>query len=170
LPGFHQGFSRLDFDDSAWPSGQDSPSLDGGFGYEPTGDKQFPGVDIGCPEEGQHYTAYFRCRFTTTEDAEDLELRCRMEDWMQEGIIVYLDGVEVVRDRVEDGADAYHLRAIDSEGFESRYIQRYPISGTLTAGDHVLAISLHSLAPTGYQRSLHIAGITLTASTGEPEE
>jgi hypothetical protein len=165
-PDFHQRYSQLDFDDSAWRSGKDSSRPGSGFGYRPRAGERFPGVDIGIPGDGQRYTAYFRRRFTTTEDAEGLELSCQMED----GIIVYLDGVEVVRDNMQEGPDAYRLSAQGAAGSEATKIQRYAIPGTLPAGDHVVAVSLHTVSPNGDFIYLRFAGIALTARKSQPGE
>ena len=88
---FHTSFFKLDFDDASWSEGNDSLLPDGGFAY---GKQAFKGTDIGQPTDKEHrHTAYFRHRFRTTKDASQLALICRCDD----GIIVYLDGKEVIR-------------------------------------------------------------------------
>ena len=165
LPGFHQDFYNPDFDDSPWTTGRDSPEAFGGFGY---GEELFEGVDIGKPENEAHRrTAYFRHRFTTTKEAVNLELHCQRDD----GIIVYLDGKEVVRDNVEEGPDAYLLPAKTAIPDDDEIkTNRYPITvpGTFPAGEHVLAISLHNTAKPS--SDLRIAGITLIGSDAELDE
>ena len=71
-------------------------------------------MSIGRPEVKDRHSAYFRHQFTTSKKHTNLELRCRRDD----GIIVYLDGKEVVRDNMEPGDDAYllHSRGGDGKG------------------------------------------------------
>ena len=151
---FHTSFYKLDFDDTSWSKGQDSSRSDGGFAY---GEESFNGTDIGTPADNDHrHTAYFRHRFHTTKDASHLELHCRRDD----GIIVYLDGKEVIRDNVDEGPDAYRLHATNAaaDAGETR-LRRFPIDHTLSAGEHVIAISLHNRD--GGSSDLRIGGITL---------
>jgi hypothetical protein len=154
-PDFHSTFFTMDFDAAAWQAGKDSAEAGGGFGY---GDDGFKGVDIGTPaskEVGK--SAYFRHRFTTTEEQTHLELRCQRDD----GIVIYLDGKEVARDNMEEGAEAYLLSAANTVSDESETTTfRHPLPNlTLPAGEHVLAISLHNTAMPS--SDLRIGGITL---------
>ena len=97
---FHSTFFAADFDDSKWKEGKDVPGPTSGFGYgKVTGEEEadFTGVDIGLPEEANRRNAYFRLKFTTQEDFDKLLLKCQRDD----GIIVYLDGKEVLRDNMD---------------------------------------------------------------------
>lgn len=94
---FRTTFFRTDYDDRHWKSGRDV----GGFGYG-----EAVGVNIGVPASGQRLTAYFRHRFVTKEPLENVTLSCQRDD----GLIVYLDGVEVARDNMRSGLDTYDLR------------------------------------------------------------
>ncbi len=140
-PDFHITFHTKDFDDSSWHSGLDRDDNTGGFGY---GDPWFTGVDIGKPKQTSN-SAYFRTQFTTKEAHQLLELHCQRDD----GIIVYLNGKEVARNNVSPGKESYRLSATDgrkigpSHQLESQQV-RIPLQGGLTAGDHILAISLHN--------------------------
>ena len=153
VPDFHKTFALPGFDDSQWTVGRDKGGLAGGFGY---GDV-FDGVDIGRPENGAHrHTAYFRHAFTTDTEHKHLELRCQRDD----GIIVYLDGREVLRDNVGDGGEAYLLhcimvRAVDDEGVD----HRFPLPGALAPGPHTLALSVHNTAGPG--SDLYLGRVTL---------
>ena len=134
----------------------------GGFGY---GDV-FDGVDIGKPEDEAHrHTAYFRHAFTTDTEHAHLELRCQRDD----GIIVYLDGKEVVRDNVEPGEEAYLLHSTAFMGVEDDgVVHRFPIPGTLAAGTHTLAISVHNTAEDS--SDLYLGGVTLVEVESAVEE
>ncbi len=168
-PDFHQTFFTADFDAAAWQTGKDSAEAGGGFGY---GDDWFTGVDIGTPgvadEEGKRdgKSAYFRHRFTTTEEHANLELRCQRDD----GIIIYLDGKEVTRDNMAEGAEAYALPAASAVGSDAeRTTYRIPLPDfTLPAGEHVLAISLHNTEKPS--SDLRIGGITLVEVEPSPPD
>jgi hypothetical protein len=181
LPDFHQQFFAVGFDDSSWSAGRDSPGPFGGFGY---GEPNFTGVDLGHPGNGQRYTAYFRHRFTSAEDMINLEFQCQRDD----GIFVYLDGKEVVRDHISFdrqrgnlSVNAYHLVAADGVAsnpyswtrgnrtvvrLQEAKVQRFRIPGTLKAGEHVIAISLHNHSNTS--SDLRIAAMRLVGTIADP--
>jgi serine/threonine protein kinase/tetratricopeptide (TPR) repeat protein len=152
-PAFHNSFFRSDFDDSAWQTGRDSDKPDAGFGYG----LSFKGVSIGKPEELKHgKTAWFRHQFTTGKMHNHLEFRCHRDD----GIIVYLDGKEVIRDNVAPGADSWLLPAVKAMDRENdNVIHRHAIPGSLAPGSHILAISVHNTAQPS--TDLRLGGVTL---------
>ncbi len=144
IPQFHKSFSLPNFDDSSWNSGHGGKDISGGFGY---GENWFTGVDIGTPRGGNRYSAYFRCRFSTSLPCSHVELRCQRDD----GVIVYLDGREVARDNMPTDANAYRLcaldtqeHALDSVHSHEQQVYRVPLRGGIEAGEHLLAISLHN--------------------------
>ena len=150
IEGFHEDFAKRDFDDSQWQTGRDSPGSRGGFGYtDPVG------VDIGLPNAGDRWTAYFRHQFRVDDPMQDLILKMQRDD----GVIVYLDGKEVVRDNVEKGKPSYQLQASRFFQDETELVS-FRIPGELTVGDHVLAISLHNQQPRS--SDLRIAEISLS--------
>ncbi len=150
--------------------GQDSDEAGAGFGY---GEEWFIGVDIGTPsgdanEKGKRTgkSAYFRHRFTTTREHTNLQLLCQRDD----GIIIYLDGVEVARNNMSEGAEAYDLPAARAVGHhQERATYPIPLKGvTLPPGEHILAISLHNTkAPSS---DLRIGGISLVALEAKDSE
>ena len=159
-PDFHQTFFTAEFDDHAWKNGTDSEKEGGGFGY---GDAWFTGVDIGLPgvadDNGKRNgkSAYFRHRFSTTKNRANLELRCQFDD----GMIIYLDGEEVARVNMSEGAEGYKLPAASAMGGDGeRTTFRIPlVDATLEPGEHLLAISLHN--PAEPSSDLRIGGISL---------
>lgn len=158
VPDFHKSFFLATFDDSLWKEGKDSPGLHGGFAY---GEEGFTGVDIGTPPqtgtENRRKSAYFRLKFKTEKAFGELVLKCQRDD----GVIVYLDGKEVARDNMPGGvADSYGLFAtetISAVGETTPIALKIP--GTLAAGEHILAISLHNRD--GGSSDLRLAEITL---------
>ena len=171
---FHTTFHNADFDDSKWKKGQDKPGQHGGFGY---GDEAFEGIEIGQPEDqGHRKTAYFRLKFKTDKEYETLALKCQRDD----GIIVYLNGKEVVRDNIAKelfgfraAKEKYDLFAQQTiAGDQETTVNSYPIRVKLPAGEHVLAISLHNRA--NGSSDLRIAEISLSVEpdveSDEPTE
>ena len=154
---FHSTFFKQDFDDSAWQVGDDSPGPTGGFGY---GD--FVGVKFEIPETQNRKTAYFRHQFNTTEAYNNILLKMQFDD----AIIVYLDGVEVLRRNVV-GEEAYDLfsRGSVSVAFETK-VNSFSLDTIIEPGDHTLAISLHNRS--GGSSDLRIAEITLVGMKVKP--
>ncbi|HUF61491.1 MAG TPA: DUF4190 domain-containing protein [Verrucomicrobiales bacterium] len=136
-PGFHRTFFLPGYDDSAWNRTAIGPL---GFGY---GDPV--SVDIGLPPEGKRFGAYFRHVFTTTEELNRLLFVLVHDD----GVIVYLDGEEVLRSNVSPGEiESYHLAAETVIGNEAEVTAlELPIHRPVSPGEHVLAISLHNAGP-----------------------
>ena len=149
-PNFHDQFSKMNFDDSGWQSDINDTGPHGGFGY---GDDV--GINIGLPAQGNRKTAYFRCLFECSEPFEQLILLLQRDD----GVIVYLDGEEVVRDNVLDGAETYELLASSNPAFDERSLVRHVIDKKLAAGKHVLAISLHNKS--AWSSDLRLAELSL---------
>lgn len=152
---FHKTFATADFDDATWKSGKDAAGPHGGFGY---GEMDFEGVDLGQPEDrGDRKSAYFRLKFKTAKEAENLILKCQYDD----GIIVYLDGKEVARKNLpageEDKYDLFAEETVQDDGETT--VQEIPIETKLAAGDHILAISLHNRG--GGSSDLRLAEISL---------
>lgn len=154
---FHATFHQLHYDDSSWESGQDGAD---GFGY---GDKV--GVSIGEPEKGKRYTAYFRHRFSTTEPMQSLVLTMQRDD----GVIVYLDGEEILRDHMPEDPEAYDLLAKDVvSGTGETYLQTFRLEHALDPGEHVLAISLHNQSPASTDLRIAEIGLHGLPKEGEP--
>lgn len=161
---FHSTFYAADFDDSKWNEGKDQPGATGGFGYGEVGESgaALKGVDIGLPESENRRNAYFRLKFTTKKDFDKLVLKCQRDD----GIIVYLDGKEVVRDNVDaEKKDTFELDANTTVGGDDeKRLNTFPLKTKLLAGEHILAISLHNR---GRESSdLRLAEVSL--ATAEP--
>ncbi len=157
VPDFHTSFAHADFDDSTWTVGRSQPGIGGGFGYgKPNA------VDIGEPPVGNRRTAYFRHKFSTDAAYDALQLNLFYDD----GVIIYLDGEEVVRENVRAGEDAYRLMASSTRSGPRPLAVALPMS--LQPGEHVLAISLHNVGTDS--SDLVLAGVTLLGSRTESEE
>ena len=151
---FHETFYLRDYDDSTWKKGPDSPGPTGGFGYNPGDDPQVPWEQPESEEDRK--TAYLRHEFTTDSRWENLYITLQRDD----GVIVYLDGKEVVRDNVLDGPEAYDLWADEVVSSKAEVeVEQSNLGVSLEPGKHVLAISLHNRE--GGSSDLRIAEISL---------
>ena len=119
---FHSTFFTATYDDSQWQIGRDSSGPTGGFGY---GDPV--GVPFETPAEKLRKTAWFRHKFTTARAYQKLAISMQRDD----GVIMYLDGVEVGRDNVEDAAEAFDLLATRTvELQEETEVQFFQLAGS----------------------------------------
>jgi tetratricopeptide (TPR) repeat protein len=151
-PDFHTTFFTAGFDDAQWREDKDSPGSRGGFGYGDT-----VGVDFDRPATGDYRkTAYFRRYFESQAEYDSLLISMQRDD----GVIIYLDGVEVRRDNVGTDAEAYDLFAAETiSGSDETASVRFALAGKLEPGKHLLAISLHNRA--NGSSDLRIAEISL---------
>ena len=156
--GFHRHFAAPGYDDSDWQRATDGGL---GFGY---GDPV--SVDIVRPPDGARHSAYFRIPFATREPFTGLLLLLVRDD----GVIVYLDGDEVARSNVPDGAPEEHaLTAKTTIGGDWETTPAgLRISRPLPPGDHVLAISLHNAETTS--SDLRLANVKLYGLPGSEDE
>lgn len=131
-------WTQPDYDDSGWRTGR-AP-----VGY---GDGPATTIDAG-PSDSPHNTAYFRHTFEVDRPDfyQDLMLRLRRDD----GAVVYLNGTEIYRVNMPEGAPAYDTRATrDVKGLEEQ--QYFPVSVSrhlhlLNRGDNVVAVEVHQAA------------------------
>ena len=156
-PRFHTTFPLRDFDDSAWRTGRDGNASGDGFAYGQTGR-----VRLGEPVDGKRYTAYFRHKFSTDAQYDSLNLRALVDD----GLIVYLDGVEVGRYNMRSGREAYGLMA--RRGATRGDSVSLALTGSLGPGDHVLALSLHNNRSDS--SDLRLRGVTLTGRRQQSQQ
>ncbi len=132
-------WSRIDFDDSAWPSGP------AGFGY---------GDDDDLTEltdmQGNYRGIRIRHVFTIEhpERVDELHLHVRYDD----GFIGYINGREVVRAHAADVAG--HWTADDHEADEFEHFTIQLRKGQLRTGNNVIAIA-------GVNRSLDSSDFSL---------
>ena len=122
-------WTSIDFDDSAWGSGD----AELGFG---------DGDEATSLSSG-HITYYFRQGFTV-EDAdliEGLELSIVRDD----GAVVYLNGVEVYRTNMPDGAVTSATLATSAVGGdeESTYEEVDVSAAELVTGNNVVSVEVH---------------------------
>ncbi len=128
-----------EFDDSSWSAGP-SP-----LGY---GDSQSTVVSYGPNYNDKYITTYFRHDFSITDATEILVLD--LSFLVDDGGIVYLNGVEVLRRNMPDGVVDYHTTASTtvSGSAESEYLSYTLDSSLLVDGQNLLAVEVHQVSPT----------------------
>jgi len=125
------------FNDSGWNSGP------GVFGYGRSGISTT--ISFGSDSNNKYVTTYFRREFDV-EDPERL-LSLLLEVMRDDGVVVYLNGVEVARSNMPAGTINYVTFASATVGDETTY---HPIDLTayrhlLVDGRNVLAVELHQI-------------------------
>ena len=141
------GWASIGYDDAGWATGV------GEFGY---GDGDEATVVSYGPSAGQKYrTTYFRTSFTATDVPRDLSLTMRVDD----GAVVYVNGVEAARFNLPSGAIDYDTAAPAAMyGSGEREDRLFTLDPTLVVvGDNVLAVEVH-------QNTLGSSDLTLLAS------
>lgn len=131
------------YDDNGWASGP----AELGYG---DGDEATP-VSYGPDSSGKYATTHFRHHFTVADPA--LLGAIRLDVKVDDGAILYLNGTEVARIRMQAGTVTYqdYTTMGGSEyGFEQIEI---PAPG-LIAGDNVLAVEVHQASGTSSDISL----------------
>ncbi len=124
------------FDDTAWKSG--AAELGYGDGGEATT------IGYGNSTSNKYVTSYFRKSFTVT--AADLE---GCDYWIHlkrdDGALVYINGVEVVRDNMTSGDIGYKTLATYATGEvnESAFFSYHINKSVLKAGTNVVAVEVH---------------------------
>lgn len=144
------------FSDTSWASG----AAELGYGD----DDEATVVDFGPSSSNKYPTTYFRTSFNVTNPAVITSLDCSAK--IDDGAVIYLNGTEIARVRMDAGPVGYADFANDDgpEGqFESVSI---PVSA-LVAGTNVLAIEVHQGDGSSSDISLDVE-ITGVESTGTP--
>ncbi len=136
------------FNDSAWASGL-TP-----MGYE---DSWIVTTNSFGPDANNKYiTTYYRRTFTL-EDATaytNLLLRVQRDD----GVVVYLNGTEVLRDNLPPGDITSATAALTAIGGtdETTFVKANPSASLLVSGPNVLAVEMHQSGPTSSDLSFDL--------------
>jgi len=143
-PGSDPVLSDPDFD-TTWfnPAAYDGPAFNapggallgyGGIDGAPTV------TNIGDPGAGLRYSAYFRREFTLAEAAANVEALILADD----GAFIYLDGAPVQTVNIPPGATDTYMRFATAAGSEA--VPSRVSLGPLSAGTHLIAVSVHNAA------------------------
>jgi hypothetical protein len=126
------------YNDYSWPSG---PAR---LGYG--GDGELTTVSYGTNASAKHVTTYFRKTFAVSDPARltGLFLQIVRDD----GAVVYLNGVELYRDNLQDGLVSWNsLATATVDGaLETTPVELLLGTDGLVAGQNVLAVEIHQAA------------------------
>jgi hypothetical protein len=119
------------FNDAAWASG---PAR---LGFEVGGEATVTRTG------GRPVTAYFRRHFTLADAAGFSELALRL--LRDDGAVVYLNGIELVRDNMPSGTITSSTNAVDfvTGGATTAFHDFTIPAGALRSGDNVIAVEVH---------------------------
>ena len=133
--GYRPGgtWATVGFDDGGWPSGQ--PELGYGDGDERTV------VSYGPDAGDKHMTTYFRASF----EAAGQPIRATISLLADDGALVYLNGVEVVRDNMPEGAIADWTKAASgrSGSAEGVFLHFTVDPALVVPGTNIVAVEVH---------------------------
>lgn len=125
---------EIGYDDSSWASGP--AQLGYGDGDEVTT------LSFGPDSNNKYPTYYFRYEFTIADASiyGDLIFNILRDD----GAVVYLNGVEIIRDNMPAGTITYNTFATSTVGgSDEDTFFNYTIANLLQNGDNVIAVELH---------------------------
>ena len=134
------GWRAAAYNDAAWATG--AAQLGYGDGDEATV------LSYGSNSNNRRITYYFRRSFTVANPAAFAALTVRFV--RDDGCIIYLNGVEVVRSNMPSGTVTYTTRASTaiSGAAESSWFEAPIDPALLVAGTNVIAVELHQQSPT----------------------
>ena len=140
------------FNDSAWEVGN------GQLGYG-DGDETTV-VDYVDGPDGKNITTYFRREFTSTGNYALATLSIQRDD----GVVVYVNGIEVVRDNLPSGLISFDTPALSpiGGGDESNFLDFLIPAGLLVEGTNTIAVEIHQVSGTSSDISFDAS---LTATT-----
>ncbi|MEO6061933.1 MAG: protein kinase [Thermoflexales bacterium] len=147
------------FDDSSWKSGQAD------LGY---GDRQTTTLSFGTDAAKKRTTTYFRQPFTVTNIGGLSALFVRV--WRDDSVVVYLNGVEVLRDNLPGGVITSGTYALANIALlsETQSVDSEIDASGLVTGLNVLAAEVHQDRPDssdsnfGFEMTLVPAGLAFT--------
>jgi hypothetical protein len=146
------------FDDRLWAAG---PAR---LGYG--GDGEITILNFGPNSNARYITTYFRKTFAVTDPAALTGLLLRLV--RDDGVVVYLNGVEVFRDNLLSGPVNWNsLASVSIDGpAESTPLEVNLGTGNLVPGNNVLAAEIHQAAinNTDLGFDLSLAGLHATGS------
>jgi uncharacterized repeat protein (TIGR02543 family) len=146
----------VSYADDSWSEG--AAELGYGDGDEATE------VDYGSNSSSKYPTTYFRHHFTVTDPdiVGDISFQVLIDD----GAVIYLNGEEVTRLRIDDG-DVTYLDYANETASEGVYETVELSASQFVAGDNVLAVEVHQVSATSSDISFN-AELVLSEITGTP--
>jgi hypothetical protein len=129
------GWRGLPFDDGSWSDGLAK------FGYG-DGDETTT-LNFGGTSSDRHITTYFRRRFYLDDPLDYSGLMASV--LVDDGAVIYLNGVEVQRVNMPSGAIAFSTRANGAVGGgdEETFFDWVVDSADLVAGENIIVVEIH---------------------------
>ncbi|WP_164891172.1 T9SS type A sorting domain-containing protein [Botryobacter ruber] len=157
--GTNQGtaWRATSFDDSSWKTGT------GKFGYGESGLSTT--VNYGSDSKNKYITTYFRKTITIADISAFASFTGSM--YRDDGLVVYVNGVEVHRSSMPTGTVSYTTLAYspDDDGHDE---QTFTISSSyFTSGTNVIAVELHQSKLNSSDLIFDLA-LSATAGTSSP--
>ncbi len=148
------------FADGSWDQGP--AQLGYGDGDEATE------IGFGPDEDDKYPTAYFRRSFAVDDASEVIDLTVRL--LRDDGAVVYLNDVEIVRSNLPAGAIGYRTYATASVGGadESTYYAFDVDPDLLVDGTNVVAVEVHQINATSSDTSFDLELVGLEAGAASP--
>ena len=144
----------IGFDDDSWESGY--AELGYGDGDEATV------VEYGPDEDNKYITTYFRKVFTIDETEYIHEINARL--LRDDGAIVYLNGIEIIRDNMPTGIISYDTQASDAVSAseeETFHDWSVPVS-LLNNGQNIIAVEIHQVDESSSDISFNLELVATT--------
>ncbi|MGK0186692.1 MAG: WD40 repeat protein/energy-coupling factor transporter ATP-binding protein EcfA2 [Verrucomicrobiales bacterium] len=131
------------FDDTSWKKepailgygeidnitiGQDVPSTE---------------IDYGPDKSDKHITSYFRRKFDVSEIPKDAAIF--VDVLRDDGVVIYLNGVEIVRDNLPPGELTAETEGLHSFDVETRYYRFRIDPSALLPGENFIAAAVHQI-------------------------
>lgn len=143
--GSDQGtaWQQHSFDDSAWVSGPAPlgyPATRDGIEYVKTT------VGYGPNPNSKYITTYFRTHFTATDLGPVASLQLSL--WLDDGAVVYLNGTELVRERMPDGEINYLTPTTSFVAQWPTWTHYEVPADALLTGENVLTVEVHQTSGT----------------------
>jgi hypothetical protein len=145
------GWNTAEFDDASW---QEGPAQ---LGYG-EGDEQTI-ISFGSDASNKFVTTYFRKSFTVADTVGFRELTGSI--LVDDGAVVYLNGVEMTRTNMPGGDIAYSTFSLPDGTVEGAYSPFGIAKGLIKPGVNVLAVEVHQNTPGSTDVSFDLALSTI---------
>lgn len=148
----------LSYDDSAWKEGLAK------FGY---GDNdETTEVGFGGVSSNKYITTYFRRRFYLDDPADYSALTASV--LADDGVVIYLNGIEVQRVNMPSGTIAFATRASGSVGGsdEETFFDWALDPAGLIAGENIITVEVHQSSPSSSDLGFDLALFGTLANSG----
>lgn len=151
-----ENWEGVSYDDSSWPEGT------GILGYGDSNESTT--LDYGGDEQNKIAAYYFRTSF----EIEDLSLFDSFEIGLlrDDGAVIYLNGIEVIRDNMPEGIIGQDTWASDYAGGEEEYTYyRFAVAKEhFQSGLNTIAVEIHQSSSTSSDLSfdLELSGTSIT--------